>query len=1108
MKEKSPVKQLTVYKASAGSGKTFTLAVEYIKLLIDNPRAYENILAVTFTNKATEEMKTRILSQLYGIAHHLSDSRGYLEKICSEMHISEEYAAERANEALYLLLHNYNFFHVETIDCFFQGIMRNLARELSLSNNLRISLNDNQVIGNAVDSLMENLTSDKELMRWIEEYVNESMDEGSKWNITDDVKEFGKNISKEFYKSNRKRLSTVFEDPHFFDDYKRQLSEISGNIEKKYRKEGIKALNTLEQNNLTVNDFSSNTRGVMGYFIKLSNGIFDNSIANATALKAMEDPYRWVAGAKKKDADLIKLIDTTLRPLLISIESQRSRDYHLYNSAKKTLQNINKLRLLHSIEEEVRRENGKHSRFMLSNTQTLLHEMIEGDENVISFIYEKIGTRITHIMIDEFQDTSRIQWKNFKVLLEEAMSQPKFHEDEERTMSNNLIVGDVKQSIYRFRSGDWRLLNGIEGEFKPSSTKIQPLSTNYRSERNIIDFNNIFFSTAVDIEANRIDDGTPETPIYKKQWAEQLRRAYDDVKQDVPANREKHGWVKVKLIPGSKGDTQEDVLDYVYRNICLLTDEGARLSDIAILVRNNREIPVIAEYLSTRDESLKIVSEEAFRLDASPAVNILVNAMKLLANKDNIQAKATLIELYHKYMASADTPVDDKTILTNMSEFYALLPNDFTDENKQYTLMSYSLNELAEHLFRIFNIGVIEGQSIYISTFYDKLNDYVKDNAAILEKFLEAWDDEICKKTISVGNINGIRILSMHKSKGLEFDHVIIPNSNWMLESTQFTTTLWCETKEEPFNRLPFIPINYKREKDLANSIYEYNGSEEAMLNIVDNLNLLYVDFTRASKSLIVVADINISGGKEKEDGRAALIAKTLRKISEEKLLDDVSFTDIAEGEPLEFTFGEIYCKEEKEKSSDNIFIAKPDKIEISIESHANKAVQFRQSNDSRDFSEDFTDETDKKRFIRNGTILHQLFSKIRTIDDIGTTISEMEFSGVLYNEDMTADKLREEIKQRLSSPEVKEWFAPHWRVYNECCILYKSDDGKVVEERPDRVITDGEKTIVIDYKFGKPNEDYKDQVRRYMHRLQQIGHKNIQGYLWYVVENKIVPVS
>lgn len=434
--------QLTVYKASAGSGKTFTLAREYITLLVKNPSAYRNILAVTFTNKATEEMKMRILSKLYGISHRLKDSEDYLQQIkCILKDMSEEQIAHQAGLALSNLIHNYNYFRVETIDTFFQSVLRNLARELDLTANLRIGLNDEQVEQQAVDELIEELQATDKLLFWIMDYIKENIADDKGWNVIGQIKSFGRHIFKEYYKDNSEKLDECLGKEGFFEAYISKIKKMQKESKEHFDHIASSFFDALDENGLTADDFQNKTRGIWSYFNKLKNGKYDDDdLLNSTLAKSLEQETAWVKKSEAKVGNpAYDLVVSFLFPLLHHSEEIRPKLLGIFKSSELTLRHLNQLRLLSSIDKKVREMNKEANRFLLSDTQTLLHSLISDDDS--PFIFEKIGTQLNHVMIDEFQDTSTIQWKNFKVLLQETMS---------RQDAGNLIVGDVKQSIYRW----------------------------------------------------------------------------------------------------------------------------------------------------------------------------------------------------------------------------------------------------------------------------------------------------------------------------------------------------------------------------------------------------------------------------------------------------------------------------------------------------------------------------------------------------------------------------------------------------------------------------------------------------------------------------------
>ena len=1075
-------KPLTVYKASAGSGKTFTLATEYIRLLVENPQSYRTILAVTFTNKATEEMKTRILSQLYGIWKQLPESDRYLKAIEEKTGLAPETISERAGQGLANLLHNYNYFRVETIDTFFQSVLRNMARELDLTTNLRIGLNDVQVEELAVDQMIEDLSTTDIVLQWILKYIMENISDDKSWNVISQIKKFGRTIFRDEYKQVSRALEKKMSEPGFFDDYTACLREIRKKAVERMEEIAESFFDTLDGEGLTIDDFLYGKAGICGFFIKLRQGTFDESIVGKRVTDCLGDPTKWCKKTHPEREMIISLADGPLGEILRYAMDERPRQWKLYNSADLTLRHLNQLRLLSSIERKVRELNETSNRFLLSDTQQLLHSLISDSDS--PFIFEKIGTQLEHVMIDEFQDTSTIQWQNFKVLLAETMS----HEQ-----GSSLIVGDVKQSIYRWRSGDWRLLNDIEKQFNNQLITTLPLKTNYRSERNIVTFNNIFFRQAANLEYLSQEE-------LNKAEAEQLQKAYADVVQEIPENRQAKGEILFRLFPGE--DYEEVILQQLAETIGTLTARGIPQKDIAILVRVNAYIPIIAQYFMEQMPEVTIVSDEAFRLDASPAVNLLVQALRLLTHPDDQLTKASIVKLWHIDVLQENTT--DNDLLLSTCDLDSLLPETYRGHGKE--LIAMPLYELVERLYAIFTLEHLNEQSAYVCAFYDQLAAYVSENTASIDGFLKEWDETLCGKTIQSDETEGVRIVSIHKSKGLEFNYVICPFCDWQLEK-QSGNILWCKPGEKPFNELPIAPIDYSQ-KQMMGTIYEHDYLHEHLQNTVDNLNLLYVAFTRACKGLYVF------GRRKLANSRSTLIEQCLPLVAEE--LPEAILEGLEnEQSPIVFSFGELEAgyasraskTSKANKTNKNPFLQPSEPLTVDYR-HQESKVTFRQSNRSRDFvSEKDEDNEQQRNYIQTGLVLHQLFSTIRTIDNIEDALRQLQFEGVIYDEHITADRITNMLRKRLSNPKVADWFSPRWTLFNECTIL-SVENGEVKEQRPDRVMTDGKEWIVVDFKFGSSKPEYHDQVRTYMDLLASMGHTHITGYLWYVYSNKIEEVK
>ena len=930
-------KALTVYKASAGSGKTFTLASEYITLVVKNPQDYKKILAVTFTNKATQEMKTRILSQLYGIAHKLPDSQAYYEQVVQKTGFPDQTIRENAAEALSLLTHHYNEFRVQTIDAFFQSVLRNIARELNLTANLRIDLNDEQVEAQAVDELINSLEEGEEVLSWIRDYIDKNIEDDKGWNVIGQIKDFGKNIFKDFYKDHKAELDKRFSDASFFNDFITDLRRRRKESPKKVKEQAGKLLQKISDAGVDTSYF---IKGLYGYITKLVENDPTDEGPSINVLKCLESPDNWLlkkcpAGEKER---ISTFISESWYDDLLLLEQYRKECWKEYQSSNLTLKHLSQLRLLHAISEAVDEINKDTNRFMLSNTQSLLSTLMKDSDT--PFVFEKMGAYLKHIMIDEFQDTSTIQWNNFRKLLDNCMAQIESH---------NLIVGDVKQSIYRWRQGDWKLLNNIEHEFSNEQIKIEPLDTNYRSEENIIRFNNAFFTQAVvqtvkELESNEI------------KGASQLIEAYKEIEQK-PRKDNSKGCVRIKLFHYDKNvsaEYKESVLNELIDNIRQLLERGYKQKDIAILARSKTVIPdIVDKFQSEFGTDVSLVSDEAFQLDASLAVNVIITALRLLTHPDDKLTESKLIKLYQQQVMQTDKDNNALFVDGGKTELKSFLPSDYVD--KFESLLRLSLVDLVDEIYSLFNLGSLEGQSAYVCTFYDTLNEYLRDHPADIDDFIEEWEDSLSSNTIQSDEVDGIRLITIHKSKGLEYDNVLIPFCDWELEKTN-GNTIWCsgDDKEKPYGELPLIPVDFS--KRMLGTVFEDDYKEEHLQNIVDNMNLLYVAFTRAGKNLFITGKkaskstfTKLQNGNTAKD-RSQIIQLVIDDLAKE--LSGATLDDAGDKEPICFEFGTLTDCEERVKqeiSTENPFELTPKTHKLKIVTFPHP-VSFRQSNKSHDF--------------------------------------------------------------------------------------------------------------------------------------------------------------
>lgn len=1075
---------LTVYKASAGSGKTFTLAVEYIKFLIKNPAEYRHILAVTFTNKATDEMKTRILGQLFGIAKSLEESDTYLKIIADETHAGVEEVRQTAKLAMQLLIHNYDYFHVETIDTFFQSVLRNLAKELDLSANLRIELNDTAVEQQAVDQMIEELDSKSPLFTWLMKYIMDNIDENKGWNVLRSVKDFGKMIFNDEYRRESKRISETLSAKGFITEYRKELTQLKTDAKDKLKSKKSEFFNIINEAGVAVEDFAGGrSRGIHKYFDKLDgDNLDDKNFMPKTVEKHIDCADNWTSKSNKNRTLIVSLADSTLIPLLCDAEKLRHEAQLTINSVDATLRNINNLRLLNNIEKRVREMNAEANRFLLSDTQHLLRLMVDDSDS--PFIFEKIGTRLEHIMIDEFQDTSTVQWENFKILLNECMS----HCANNGNEVNNLVVGDIKQSIYRWRAGDWRLLNDISNSFPNRNLDIRELTTNYRSAENIVNFNNAFFNIAVE-EETEAEGKISETE------ANLIKAAYSDVMQKT-GKQTGNGLARIKLL--CKDDYEERMLEQIEQTIDEIRAHGVPQQKIAILLRTNKYIPVIANYFTDKRPDITIVSDEAFRLDHSIAVNTIIAALRFLHDSEDRITKACLIKYYMQNVKHDETPLFDMLQDIESADF---LPEEFADNIGK--LKEMPLYDLVEKLYGMFNLNELQNENAYVCAFFDYLAAYINDMSADLTGFLQEWDDNLHTKKIQTDEADGIQIISIHKSKGLEFDNVIVPFCNWKMQMYS-GNYIWCKPDKEPYNKLPLLPINYSPK--LANSIYAEDFQKEHMQNTIDNLNLLYVAFTRAGKNLFVL------GKRNDKVSRSALIENCMAPLAE-KLEDSLLEGLDKEEEDILFEYGNFAesSSEKKDNTTQNVFLQPDTKKNVVVETY-DIPIVFRQSNKSKDFiaQAEGEEQDSANSFIKIGNILHQVFSNIQTAKDIPGVLDSFEAEGILYGDDLDRDKLETMLNKYISTNDmVADWFSSRWQLYNECTILSTDEKtGAVYERRPDRVMKDKDKVVVVDFKFGKMHDEYTKQVKQYILLLNRMGYNNVQGFLWFVRKGVIKEVK
>ena len=1064
---------LNIYKASAGSGKTFTLTVEYIYLMV-RPRAdeeYMHTLAVTFTNKATAEMKDRILQHLYGIWRALPSSEDYVGKLMEKLRhdgcdMTKEQLRERSGAALSMILHDYSHFRVETIDSFFQSVLRSLARELGQSSKLQVDLKDGEVLELAIDRLIDSLDLDNTLRKIVVQYVTDELDENGKWNIQASIKDFAKCIFQEDFLGRSAEERNTISDYRKVRQFRTEMKKLMDDAKEELKNQAELMLKDI-QSVCTTELVGKKTPSPATYLKNILKGKDNNNVIKGKGYNAfLEDGSALLLTKCKKDAGACSIMHA-LSDRFVQFLEKEAELIRKANTAKLARNYTNQLQLLSRIDEIVRDINEERETFPLSRTPTLLSRLIDGQDN--PFVFEKIGTVLRNIMIDEFQDTGRLQWNNFRVLLFENQS----------LGGTDLIVGDIKQSIYRWRGGEWSLLSNLADSMRTWSPRTETLDTNYRSEHRIIEFNNNLFPKA----ALLLDNIAPgarfriggEDGIYA-----------DVIQKTSPGKaRDKKGFWSVSLrIKGSNKNghpilTKEEEREWMYgdmlKQICTLHEAGLPLEKMAILLRKNNNTTSILEYFERNaPANIRIASDEAYLLGNCSIVMILISAMRILIEDYETKPLPFHLFLMH-YMPrirKTDLSMDD-IMRTNAIN---LIPEFLVAERNR--LKQMPLYELVEELYRRLDLKELSEQEAYHYAFLDTVQTYLRDNPNDLHSFLNEWDSTLHNQAIPSGKQEGIRVLTIHKSKGLEFHTVLLPHCDWDLEK-DMGDPLWCEAEEghDEYNTLGRMPV--AQTLAMSKSYYKERYEEEHLQSRVDELNALYVALTRASCNMYIWSKHN---GAHVEDTPKVgnLLNDCLNPNGE--YIDGVWHGE--EGTPI--------TQVKQEKVSDNRM--QPDFQPHIVRMQSYKArLNFRQSNEAKEMF----GQSDVARSL--GVLYHNVMSEIKDSDDIERTLRRNCMQGMLTQEQH--DELLGYLEQIKTNTLVASWFDPANRVFAECEILdptaYKRNKR---DQRPDRIVMKDKHTTVIDYKFGDEHDNYKGQVKNYMRLLKKLypGYK-IEGYLWYV---------
>lgn len=1083
---------LVICKASAGSGKTHKLTGEYLKLIFKQGVSFRNILAVTFTNKATAEMRSRILQAIHDIAQ--GNKSDYEEELCRLYKYSKSTLQDKAKKLLKSILNQYSYFRISTIDSFFQHIIKSFTYEMGLNSGFTVELDSKSVVEDAVARLMEDYGSDSDEQSWIMDGIDENIENGKRWNVQESISEFA-NLAFDVISLENNDKETEADHLKKIADYKKVMNGIIAGFKKKLNELGGKAVGQMQKFGLTNEDFYYKGIGAGAFFEKCADfGKNDDKIPgiNIYVQKGIDEGAEGLS--KDRDSQQ-KIAAAGLHDILLQLsEVVKGEEIRDYRTAKIILENINRYALVERVAQRQKQICDDQNLFLLRSAMPFLHDMI-GDSDA-PFIYEKAGCQLNHFMIDEFQDTSELNWENFLPLIRNAES--------EGNMS--LIVGDVKQAIYRWRGGNWNLLDKtVQEQFRLPDSNIQNLEYNYRSCENVIKFNNWFFDTVLAEYGRYVDSGIIAGE-FTDSMKESFVRTYGQASQLVPEHKKgSGGFVSVDLIDKEDFENSDHYHElagqWVIKQIGQLSELGYQPGDIAVLVRWNSEGKNIVHYLeaaqaeSDTPDRYRFMSNETIVLGNNQAIRLLMAAIEFLVAPETTHARAKLVWLYFAYkegLAAAAEKVPSIDFESGDQSVWELLPKAFADLKESYKQLD--LVQLSNRLIKIF-FGLAHQISPsdmpFINEFEDLVQGFNERNGSNLQLFISEWSEHGCNRTISMNDDqNAIRIMTIHKAKGLQFKAVLLPYSCYPAEETKGTREVikWFKTDIKPFSDIPIIPV--KKTIALAETIFREQYFNDLFMNDIDNLNLLYVAFTRAVNDMRILTKNVFSEKKDK--GKTPLVENLLAWIFDEERYKDSAAT----------------CGIRFDRDNNQITIGKPEKYKLEwIKTEPAAKTDFKPDGngasimircDSKDFYAG--DDFDIQKHINQGRLYHSIFENIKYSADVEHAVQTVIAEGLIAE----AERADYERKiARLVSRQA-DWFSPKWKVRNEQSIMLANGDTK----RPDRIMESDTEMVVIDYKFtSSHNPQYNSQVRTYVEALRQLTTKHVSGYLWYVWPNEAVEV-
>jgi ATP-dependent exoDNAse (exonuclease V) beta subunit len=1129
-----------IVSSSAGSGKTYTLTKEYLKLVLqnDNVHYYKHILAITFTKAATREMKERILGRLELFGKGEKDPM--LNDIVRELYpesvndaegayvLREQKVRQRADRVFKQILHDYSDFAVMTIDSFVQRVVSAFTDELGMPFSFEVEMEAGELLLMAVERLLERTGDESfgELTDILESFYLEAGQEGKNYHsLPEALAGFANDLL------NEQRYASIMQNSHLsakdFKKIRRQLVAAGKKWEALINKWAEKGLNLILESGLDEKDFSYGT--VFRYFKKRIEDSEAMTEPGGREKDAFENDKGWITKTVRPFVtETVAKIKSQLVDYYQQMERVRQENCELYHLYQQLTPHLYHLSLLNEIKQEFDRQLRENNRVHISEFNKEILKIVT--EDPVPFIYERLGEKYNHILIDEFQDTSKLQFANLLPLIDNSLGYEHF----------NLAVGDSKQAIYRFRGGDMDQIIALHsknldrlyvslGESELTAERLESISwhldddvlrVNRRSAKEIIEFNNAFFQTVEELYRD-------EFPLSREVFAQ--------VAQELPPNAKTGGEVQIEFIPADAADAGDDENDtplMIERTLEIIKQateqDGFTIGDLSVLCRFKKDAKKIANYL--KDNGYNIISDDSLSLRFSGAVNLVTAFMRVLVKPDSRLDKYEALYLFFRLILQRIPDSKDNQRIKiaveshDVRAFYAyvnnlqalarppklaagtqlsldLLHTTLDTQLNPYKLLQISAYELAEKLIQHFGLFEMTKERDYLFRFLDVVLEFSTKRGSHLADFLDYWETQKDKISISApSDPHAITVQTIHRSKGLEYPVVIIPYADWDFVPSAKRDTMWVnldptedlgisaaearrlengdlmEYAEAKWLKTGSVQVKSDLERTTKAVATQYREERERVF--VENLNLLYVAFTRPTHKLYVLA---------KEENFAKI--KTPRKVS--YWLHQ--YLDRNQEE-------EVGSQNSKNVLLPHSSILTADSSKTFYIPNVISADRSRELRLRRLANRVFDVETFERKKDHENKV-HYALSKVRTRDDIQSALLRMQTEGLI--EKTETQTIQKSVEKILEHPDLKGLFEVQTGILNEREIL--TPDGGL--HRPDRVIHLPGRVVVLDYKTGHPQEAHARQIKRFAKLYKEMGYENVEALLVYIERNEVVMV-